>query len=117
VRSSKFHSCTKYLSLGIFYPQITDKKIIFPNQLSIFYPLLCVKFLVNNPLFLKKFALIKENIIVNLSSLFFTLSLKQWQAFQKTYRIKAYFTKARDIGLPQFSYSFATPAVLYHTPA
>jgi hypothetical protein len=47
-----------------------------PN-LTILFPLLCVKSFLDNPLFLKEFALIKENIIVNLGSLFFTLSLNE----------------------------------------
>ena len=43
--------------------------------LIILFPLLCVEFLLNNPLFLKKFVLIKENININMGRLFFTLSL------------------------------------------
>ena len=47
-----------------------------PN-LAILLPLLCVKLLLNNSLFLKQFVLIKEIIIANLGTLFFTNSLKQ----------------------------------------
>ena len=56
----------------LFRDKVKNK---LPN-LTILFPLLCVKFLLNSSLFLKKFALIKENIIANLGSLFFTLSLK-----------------------------------------
>ncbi len=45
-----------------------------PN-LIILFPLLCVKFFLNNLLFLEKFALIKENIITKLGTLFFVLCL------------------------------------------
>jgi hypothetical protein len=45
-----------------------------PN-LVILFPLLCGKFFLNNLLFLKKFILIKENIITNLGILFFVLRL------------------------------------------
>ncbi len=45
-----------------------------PN-LVILFPLLCSKFSLNNLLFLKKFILIKENIITNLGTLFFVLRL------------------------------------------
>jgi hypothetical protein len=45
-----------------------------PN-LVILFPILYGKFFLNNPLFLKKFILIKENIITNLGTLFFVLRL------------------------------------------
>ena len=47
-----------------------------PN-LAILLPLLCVKLLLNNSLFLKQFILIKEIIIANLGTLFFTNSLTE----------------------------------------
>jgi hypothetical protein len=45
--------------------------------LIILFPLLNVKFLLNNSLFLKEFVLIKENIIINMGTLFLTSSLKE----------------------------------------
>ncbi len=57
----------------LFRDKVKNK---LPN-LTILFPLLCVKFLLNSSLFLNQFALIKENIIANLGSLFFTLSLIQ----------------------------------------
>ncbi len=56
----------------LFRDKVKNK---LPN-LTILFPLLCVKFLLISSLFLNQFALIKENIIANLGSLFFTLSLK-----------------------------------------
>jgi hypothetical protein len=52
-----------------------ETKNNIPNFIILF-PLLFVKSFLNNLLFPKVFALIKENIIINLGSLFFVSRLK-----------------------------------------
>jgi uncharacterized protein (TIGR00730 family) len=63
---------TRHAHLSIRLRDEVKNKL--PN-LTILFPLLCVKSFLYNPLYRKEFVLIKENIIANLGSLFFTSSL------------------------------------------
>jgi hypothetical protein len=65
----------KLVTIVSHYSSVRRKtKNNLPN-LVILFPLLYGKFFLNNPLFLKKYILIKENIITNLGTLFFVLRL------------------------------------------
>ena len=70
------------LSLWIGFREFVKNNL--PN-LAILIPLLCVKLLLNNSLFLKQFVLIKEIIIANLDTLFFTNSLIGFQLNIRTH--------------------------------
>jgi SprB repeat len=72
---------TNFPNLRVLSPLVYLKLLLrdevknnLPN-LVILFPLLSVKSFLNNPLFLKEFTLIKENIMINLGRLFFTSSI------------------------------------------
>ncbi len=68
---------------GVMFRRKTKNNL--PNFIILF-SLLCVKFFLNNPLFLEKFALIKENRMIKLGRLFFVLRLTSL-LFQYSFRV------------------------------
>jgi hypothetical protein len=91
---------TKYLLAKLQIRRNTKNNL--PN-LAILFPLLCSKFHLNpehSGLFLKKFILIKENIMANLGTLFFVLRLKKTALHER----QGCLTKF--ISLNQYKFSF-----------